>query len=80
MSANAAFANDVTPHELRGAQSALLSQVGDVTFVVMPVALALVATNVSYSAGFLTASGLILGANTGFMMLATEPTRARRGR
>ena len=80
MSANAAFANDVTPHELRGAQSALLSQVGDVTFVVMPVALALVATNVSYSAGFLTASGLILAANTGFMMLATEPTRARRGR
>ena len=79
-SATAAFANDVTPHELRGAQSALTSQVGDVTFVVMPVALALVATNVSYSAGFLTASGLILGANTGFMMLATEPTCARRGR
>lgn len=77
MSANAAFANDVTPHELRGAQSALLSQVGDITFVVMPVALALVATNLSYSAGFLTAGGLILGANTGFMMLATEPKRLR---
>ena len=80
MSANAALANDVTPRELRGAQSALLSQVGDLTFVVMPVALSLVATNVSYSAGFLTASGLILGANTGFALLATEPSRkARRG-
>jgi len=77
MSANAAFCNDVTPAPLRGAQTALLAQVGDITFVGMPVALALVATNVSYTAAFLTSAGLIAGANVGFAALARPPPLRR---
>ena len=73
MSATAALANDVTPASLRGAQSALMSQVGDVTFVAMPVALALVATQLSYDAAFIATAGTILGANVGFAALARPP-------
>ena len=73
MSAHAALSNDVTPAPLRGAQAALLAQTGDVTFVVMPIALALVATNVSYDAAFLASAGLIAGSNAGFAVLARPP-------
>ena len=73
MSANAALANDVTPAPLRGAQAALLAQVGDVTFVVMPIALGLLATSVSYDAAFLVSASLIAGSNVGFALLAKQP-------
>ena len=68
-----------TPPALRGAQSALLSQVGDLTFVVMPVALATLATaSGSYNAAFVTAAATILGANAGFALLARPPPRSAR--
>ena len=77
MSATAALANDVTPPALRGAQSALASQVGDVTFVVMPVALALIATQLSYTHAFGCTASLIVGASAGFLALARPPPARR---
>jgi MFS family permease len=73
MSAMAAMANDVTPAQLRGTQSAMMSQVGDVTFVVMPIALTALATSTSYTTGFVCAATLIGSANVGFAALARAP-------
>jgi MFS family permease len=77
MSALAALSNDVTPAPLRGAQAALLAQTGDVTFVLMPIALVSVATSVSYDAAFLVSAGLIAGSNLGFAVLARRPPGVR---
>ena len=63
MSSMAALANDCTREELRGAQAALMSQVGDITFVVMPIALTAVATQVSYGAAFGCTSAIMAGMN-----------------
>ena len=73
MSAAAALANDVTPAHLRGSQSALVAQVGDVTFVAMPIALTMVATHAGYTAAFVTTASCIALANTGFALLARPP-------
>ena len=73
MSAAAALANDVTPAHLRGSQSALVAQVGDVTFVAMPIALTMVATHAGYPAAFVTTASCIAMANTGFALLARPP-------
>ncbi|EOD33991.1 hypothetical protein EMIHUDRAFT_122807, partial [Emiliania huxleyi CCMP1516] len=78
MSSIAALANDVTPPHLRGAQSALLAQVGDVTFVAMPIALSLLATTASHESAFLASAGLIAGASAGFRTLA-RPCKPRHG-
>lgn len=72
MSTAAALSNDITPSHLRGAQSAMLAQTGDVTFVIMPIALALLATNVGYDMAFMTTATLIAGSNIGFAMLAKK--------
>ena len=73
MSAAAALANDVTPAHLRGSQSALMNQCGDVTFMVMPVALTVVATHSSYTVAFVTTASLLASANVGFALLARPP-------
>lgn len=70
MSSMAALAIDCTPDEQRGAQSALMSQVGDLTFVVMPIALTAVAMNVSYGAAFACTSVIMAGANVAIIGLA----------
>ena len=77
MSAASAASNDVTPAELRGAQSALISQVGDVTFVVMPITLTALTTAAGYPTAFLTTTGLIVGASIGFARLARLPPTTR---
>ena len=72
MSTAAALSNDITPSNLRGAQAAMLAQTGDVTFVIMPIALALIATNVGYDVAFICTATLIAGSNIGFAMLAKK--------
>ena len=72
MSTAAALSNDITPSNLRGAQAAMLAQTGDVTFVIMPIALALIATNVGYDVAFICTTTLIAGSNIGFAMLAKK--------
>ena len=77
MSGVGAMSSDVTRAEQRGAQSALLKQVGDVTFVVMPVTLAAVATHVSFGAAFLCTASVMVCANGGFLCLALLPAVRR---
>jgi MFS family permease len=72
MSTAAALSNDITPSNLRGAQAAMLAQTGDVTFVIMPIALALIATNVGYDVAFMTTATLIAVSNIGFAILAKK--------
>jgi MFS family permease len=72
MSTTAALSNDITPSNLRGAQAAMLAQTGDVTFVIMPIALALIATNVGYDVAFMTTATLIAVSNIGFAILAKK--------
>ena len=78
MSTAAALSNDITPSNLRGAQAAMLAQTGDVTFVIMPIALALIATNVGYDAAFMTTATLIAGSNIGFAMLAKKTKKKKK--
>jgi len=73
MSAAAALANDVTPSHLRGSQSALLNQCGDVTFMVMPITLTVVATYASYTSAFVCTASLLATASVGFALLARPP-------
>jgi MFS family permease len=72
MSTTAALSNDITPSNLRGAQAAMLAQTGDITFVIMPIALALIATNVGYDVAFMTTATLIAVSNIGFAILAKK--------
>ena len=68
--ATAALSADVTPPEQRGAQTSLLSQVGDLTFLVMPLMLGALAAAHGNSAAFAATSALVLGANAGFWWLS----------
>ena len=48
------------------------------TFVVMPVTLAAVATHVSFGAAFASAASLMVCANAGFLTLAGPPLMPKR--
>ncbi len=78
MSASTAMSTDVTKVEQRGAQNALNNQVGDITFVVMPLALTFVATQFSYDAAFVITSSVMVLSNIGFAVLAKPPPPRNR--
>ena len=78
ISTAAALSNDITPSNLRGAQAAMLAQTGDVTFVIMPIALALIATNVGYDVAFICTATMIAGSNIGFAMLAKKTKKKKK--
>ena len=71
MTATAALAADVTAPEQRGAATSLRAQVGDLTFVVMPVMLGLIATSHSHAAAFGVTSACGLGATAAFWRLTS---------
>mmetsp|Transcript_24561 Transcript_24561/g.43219 ORF Transcript_24561/g.43219 Transcript_24561/m.43219 type:complete len:245 (-) Transcript_24561:7-741(-) len=70
MSGVGAMSADVTAAEQRGVQSALLKQVSDVTFVIMPITLATITTQISFEAAFICTASLMACANGGFLLLA----------
>ena len=72
MTATTALAADVTAPEQRGAATSLRAQVGDLTFMVMPVMLGLIATSHSHAAAFGVTSVCGLGATAAFWRLTTS--------
>ena len=73
--AMSALAADVTPAEQRGAQSSLINQVQDATFVGMPVLLGAIAGAHSCSAALLTTAGVAMACNVAFALLMRPPRR-----
>ena len=71
MTATAALSADVTRPEQRGAQNSLLSQTGDLTFLVIPMVLGALASSRGHAAAFATTAALVLAANAGFWWLTT---------
>jgi MFS transporter, NNP family, nitrate/nitrite transporter len=58
--AMSSFAADITPVDLRGTQTSLLSQIQDLVFAVMPIALGCIAAAISNAAALRAACGFML--------------------
>ena len=58
--AMSSFAADITPVDLRGTQTSLLSQIQDLVFAVMPIALGCIAAAISNAAALRAACSFML--------------------